>query len=299
MKDGIAYITKGSIDRKKYDACVLQAENSRIYGSSAYLDRCCPQWAALVLGDYEAVLPLAGGKKWGLSYTYTPFWIQALAVYSKSKASPGLEKRFFEHLSKAFFHSDLCLYADLAKAKSVNRSNVFLDLSKSYEDLKKGYNENRRRQLKKSAEHLSLDNALSDQTLMDFYRETKASNYYPESALQTLERLLKCDAFEKVKLAVWKNKDMAQSSDKELVMVFFGFRFQGRLMHLASGASDEGLALGAPTFLMDGLIRKHAAQPLILDFMGSSNPGLFKFYMSFGGQSETYQHIKEWCYGRF
>ena len=40
-------------------------------------------WDALVLGDYEAVMPLTWNKKWNISYLYQPPFTASLASFGK------------------------------------------------------------------------------------------------------------------------------------------------------------------------------------------------------------------------
>ena len=54
----IQYLKNKEIDFKKYDACIAAAINSRIYAYSWYLNIVADNWDALVLNDYEAVMPL-------------------------------------------------------------------------------------------------------------------------------------------------------------------------------------------------------------------------------------------------
>lgn len=54
----IRYIKHQNIDTEKWDECVDNAENRRIYATHWHLDRTAEYWDALVLGDYEYVMPL-------------------------------------------------------------------------------------------------------------------------------------------------------------------------------------------------------------------------------------------------
>jgi hypothetical protein len=58
--------------KTKYDTCMAQSLNSRIYAFSWYLDAVADHWDVLVYGDYEAVMPLPWRQKMGnCVYLYT------------------------------------------------------------------------------------------------------------------------------------------------------------------------------------------------------------------------------------
>ena len=55
----IQYLLHYEIDKSKWDKCINGADNGLIYGYSFYLDHMAKHWDALVLNDYEAIMPLA------------------------------------------------------------------------------------------------------------------------------------------------------------------------------------------------------------------------------------------------
>jgi hypothetical protein len=54
----IQYLSHKNIDKIKWDAVIASSSNRLIYGYSFYLDHMAKQWDALILNDYEAVMPL-------------------------------------------------------------------------------------------------------------------------------------------------------------------------------------------------------------------------------------------------
>ena len=80
----IKYLQHKEIDKAKWDACITNAPNGLIYGYSFYLDCMARHWDALVLGDYEAVMPLTWNKKYGFYYLYQPAFTASLGVFGKN-----------------------------------------------------------------------------------------------------------------------------------------------------------------------------------------------------------------------
>nr|MBU9937149.1 hypothetical protein [Ferruginibacter sp.] len=79
----IRYLTYRQIDKPKWDACIDGAYNGLIYAYSFYLDSMAKHWDALVLNDYEAVMPLTWNKKYGIHYLYQPPFTACLGVFGK------------------------------------------------------------------------------------------------------------------------------------------------------------------------------------------------------------------------
>src|ERR1700722_19967131 len=77
----IRYIQQPEIDKIKWDHCIGNAGNGLIYGYSCYLDQMAKNWDALVLNDYEAVMPLTWNKKYGIHYLYQPAFTASLGVF--------------------------------------------------------------------------------------------------------------------------------------------------------------------------------------------------------------------------
>src|SRR5690349_15942560 len=77
----IQYITHQNIDRAKWDTCIDNASNGLIYGYSFYLDHMAKHWDALVLNDYESVMPLTWNKKYGFHYLYQPPFVASSGVF--------------------------------------------------------------------------------------------------------------------------------------------------------------------------------------------------------------------------
>jgi hypothetical protein len=65
-------------------------------------------------------------------------------------------------------------------------------------------------------------------------------------------------------------------------------KLHDRLIFLFSGMNDEGKKTGAMAFLIDQVIRKYSGTQTILDFEGSMDSGIARFYRSFGSNVSMY-----------
>ena len=98
----IRYLTHNQIDTRRWDECIEQSPDALVYAWSWYLDVVHPDWEALVEDDYETVMPLAGGKKFGINYLFQPFFTQKFGVFGKNKVSEGIIQEFLDAVPEKF-----------------------------------------------------------------------------------------------------------------------------------------------------------------------------------------------------
>ena len=77
----IQYIAYNNLDYEKWDKCIIGSVNGSVYAKSWYLDIVCEQWDALVLNDYEAVMPLP--KKVGYNIYISAIYVSAAGLFHK------------------------------------------------------------------------------------------------------------------------------------------------------------------------------------------------------------------------
>src|SRR4051812_29985359 len=98
----IRYLEQKDIRKDLWDRCISDSANCLIYGYSNYLDRMTTNWDGLVLGDYEAVMPLPWRKKFGISYLYQPFLTAQLGLFSTQPIDAILLEDFFNAIPAKF-----------------------------------------------------------------------------------------------------------------------------------------------------------------------------------------------------
>ncbi len=162
--NNLQYTKNCDINRRKWDQCIAESFNSRVYGLSWYLDIVCENWDAIVFGDYEYVFPVIFKKRFFFKKSYHPFFCQQLGFFSKNKNLIN-EKNF--HLFNIYFSQyfkryTFCVTSELSslfpirtinlnvKKNWFSNTNLELDLARNYNDIKDSYNQNTIRNLKKS-----------------------------------------------------------------------------------------------------------------------------------------------------
>ncbi|WP_297814294.1 hypothetical protein [uncultured Polaribacter sp.] len=108
----IQYIKRKDLDILKYDACIENSVQSRIYGFSWYLDIVADHWDVLVLDDYEAVMPIPWKSKYGIKYIGQPYFCQQLGVFSKERLTKEIQEEIIKKIPKKFVKVSLNFNSD-------------------------------------------------------------------------------------------------------------------------------------------------------------------------------------------
>jgi hypothetical protein len=285
----IRHLVRKEIDEAKWDECIDSAGNGLIYGYSFYLDAMTTHWDALVLNDYEALMPLPWRRKWGVSYLYQPFLTAQLGVFGKN-ISPDLLTAFLGTIPKKFRYWDFPLnYQNLfplAGFPLYERMNYVLPLEKQHEELWKGYRENIRRNIKNCRDNectVQKDTAI-DAVIALAELQTEISSRKDLDAFKTLFLQLQKQGMARTYGILSKTGDLLASA---------AFLFShNRAFYILVGNHPASRKLGASHALIDAFIRDHAGKNLLLDFEGSDIQSLAFFYSSFGAREEKYAAVK-------
>jgi hypothetical protein len=288
----IQHFTRDKIDPVKWNNCIDTAANGLIYAYSYYLDHMTSQWDALVLNDYEAVMPLTWNRKYGIAYLYQPFLAAQLGLFGNNITTVLLET-FLEQVPPKFRYWDFYLnHKNVLPLKNFNlyqRSNYVLSLDRPYEAVSKEYRENIIRNVKK-AEHSGCKPANGfdeDEVIRLAVRQMKS---YSRESKENVTRFR----------ALYKHlqqKKMATtygifSGKNELLSSCVFFFSHNRAYYILVGNHPNGRTIGASHALIDSFIKDHAGKNIILDFEGSDIRNLAFFYSSFGAIEEKFAGIK-------
>ncbi len=290
----IRYLQHGEIDKEKWDDCINRSPHGLVYALSWYLDAVHPVWEALVENDYEAVFPLTPGKKFGISYLYQPFFSQKLGIFSKKPDEHININSFLEVLPDRFRYVDIRLnQANRVSGKYFRifmNTNLELDLSDNIEILRNNYTENTRRNLKKfNSENIILNEEKDSDLLIRIFRSNMGKRLpkIRDIHYSGLKKVMDT-AFEKGTGRILVANDQ---KDKFLAGAFF-ITYRNRAVFLFSANTEEGRDARAMYGIIDRFILENAGGELILDFEGSNNQDLARFYKSFGGKNFDYPGLR-------
>lgn len=291
----IKYLKHNEIDKQKWNECILNSFNGIVYAYTHYLDVVCPNWEALVKDDYEMVMPLTWNKKYGKYYIYQPPFTQQLGVFSKEHLTEKIVEQFLLAIPKHFQFLEFNLNTYNKLSNKEYNSKAFLthelDMISPYEFLYKNYSENTKRNLKKANQHqLKILNNCKVDEIINLFKKNKGKEVKAFKAEHYVMLNKLYNKFYKVGFA--KAFGVCNSTNEIIAGALFFFS-NNKAIFLFSGNSAEGKEKAALFFLIDQFIKNHSEKNLTLDFEGSNNPTLARFYKSFGSKPITYLHVKK------
>ena len=267
------------------------AKCGNIYAYSWYLNVVHPDWEALVEDDYQAVMPLTGGKKFGVQYLYQPYFVQQLGIFSKQSLSPEKMTEFLNAIPKKFRFCEIRMNEGNVFEENIQgvdyHRNALLDLNRSYEEIHANYHQNTKRNLAKAeANNLQIINSVIPFHVVALFRDNRGAllDKWGDAEYKVMTRLA----------TVAQKRDHAfifgvtEKGVGELLSAAIFMKANNRITFLFSGLKQEGKDKQAMTYLLDYVIQKYANQPLVFDFEGSDDDNLARFYLGFGGEEVKY-----------
>jgi hypothetical protein len=285
----IQVLTRNELDNESWDKAVSNSKTPLVYAFSWYLDAAATQWIALVLNDYEAVMPLVLNKKWGITYAYMPFACQQLGIFSRDAANYQKTAAFLNAIPSNIKRIDYSFNSFCNTIESAKpMSNYELDLHKSYAEISKNYNQNCKRKLAKAAKaNLQLIQSTNFVKVLQAFKNEKGKSLQLKAAFYTELEKVFTEATKRDALLVY---EVLQHNN--FIAGIVCISYFNRIIILCTANTAEGRAENALTLAIDYLIQRFANTEKILDFEGSNNASLAKFYNSFGSVEKKYFHLR-------
>ncbi len=282
----LRYLCHNEIDKIQWDKTIVQATNNRVYAFSWFLDRVSENWDALVWGNYEFVMPLTWRKKWGIKYIYPPLFCQQLGIFTVPPLS--IQTEFSNGVLKQYRYIEMQVNSQMDRNgfggfTLIPKVNFVLPLIGPYPLLASNYSKDRRKNLsiaRKSGISLSIGMNAREYSA----NKRKALNGSSgDTSFQVLEALI---AYTQ---SVGNGFVLsAYTVHNELCAAAFFVQAGNRLVYLNAFSTHEGRETSAMTAIIDRVIHDYAGTGLMLDFEGSTIPGIAAFMKGFGAHTETY-----------
>lgn len=291
----IKYIPHKEINKQAWDNCVENAVNQIIYVYSWFLDVVSPNWDALVLGNYEAIMPLPQQKRFTLSYLAQPLFTQQLGVFYSELAHMNVTNDFLNAIPEKFKLIELNLNTYNIPANNLfqNKLNItcHLELNKPFIDIEKNYSAQIIRNIKKANKsNLAIDSEIKPQIIIDLFKNNRGKTI----------RKLKNKSYELL-------NTLCKSLENKQAITYLGvknklgiyiagaifIKYNDIAIFLFSGANAEAKTCGAMSLLINDFIKNNANSKYLLDFEGSNDLNLTRFYMGFGSKQVNYYAIKK------
>lgn len=292
----IRYLKHSEINPEKWNQAVHNSLSPDILAEYELLDLLTGDdtWHALVEDDYQTVIPLPTRQKGVLKYVYTPFFLPQMGLFSARHLTSDEIAVFWQEISKHYVLADLLLNENqvLQKLHDTSFITYVLDLQPAYNELYSHYHENTRRNIKAAQKHqcriTMQEEKVSD--IISLFKANKGSEeavHFREDDYARLQRVSDY-LLEHNLLEVYG----VRTADEQLAAGALFVKDGKRRWFWFSGR-DNQLSECKPMFLLlDAYIRDHAESDLFLDFNGSRNPNVARFYQGFGSTEHQIPFVR-------
>lgn len=286
----IKYLRNSEIDYKKWDFCVKNSLNPSYSALSSVLDIACPQWDGLIYDDYLAVFPLPWRQKALFKYIYPPFFTAQLGLFAMEEVDLAL---FLNAIPKKFKHIEIILnnkYETPKFTKTIKRNRSFqLGLMSSYNEISSTFSKNHKQNIRKSNQNtLSISKSYEIQPVINLFRENKGYiSSFKDNDYKVLHQIM-THLISMGKAEIWNVYD-----DKNTLCAggFFVFDAQ-KIVFMFSGSNQVAKEQRAMFYMFDEFIKANCNSNWILDFCGSNDDNLARFYEGFGSKLYYYDTIR-------
>ncbi|TXK52804.1 GNAT family N-acetyltransferase [Pontibacter qinzhouensis] len=295
----IRYLRHHQLDKAQWDACIEASEEGVLCALSWYLDIVSPGWHALVEeenGRYLTVMPLPGSSKMGFSRLGPSYYCQQLGIMSvKPGGADAVAAAFlaettrhfrFIHNYKFVTENTQALLQLRPQYQLQPRHTRYLLLDKPYAELYRGYNRDRKMNLKR-AKRAGLVIAESEdiEPMISFFKEHVEHKVVGGVAEPTYQMLR--DIFAKM-----REHRMGQlfysSIDGKLNAGCLFANYKGTVSYTFNAADEVGRVTNGRTLMLDEVIRQYASSGFTFDFESPAIEQIDQFYASFGAKQVQY-----------
>lgn len=285
----VKHIKHHDIDFKKWDQTILASKTPLVFAQSFYLNATCNGWEALIMGDYESVMPLTVKSKFGFSYLPQPPFTSQLGIFGNVDAH--IVNAFYQYVDSRFNLIEIELNSSniLQDKALTSKSTYVLNYENGIH-----FNQNTKRNIAKA-------NALGLKVLpVDFIEEilllsqkivTPMLQQKVGLSLSTISILdnLILSAFNNNSLVSFKVVDESLN-----VKAIAHFIYNGKhALYLKGAADNTDEQTGSMHLVIAHAIGYFSDKSTVFDFGGGNQKGLANFYLGFGGQELTYSYFQK------
>ena len=277
------------IDTISWNWIVNNSTNGLIYAQSSFLNQLSDNWAAVIIGDYEAILPIPYRKKWGIDYAYTPPFMQQLGLIGSTNDIPSLTIK--KQIQKKYKYGTVLLNSGneiLARELgALPRANFYLSLQQPFSMLAKNFKKEIVRLSEKRIEENWIYNKTTPiKDCVAVYRQIQGHKL-PHVKLRDYEKFIHFGNHNKNPNIQCFSRSVHNPSG-ELGSVLVLLKDSKRIYNIINASTAEGRKEKSNYLLYYECLKEFSNQPLIFDFEGSSIPGIANFYGKFNPLKEYY-----------
>lgn len=281
----VKYLKNHEIDYSIWDETITNSHNSLIYAYSWYLDIVSPNWEALVLDNYEYVMPLTVKFKYGFKFIAQPPLTQQLGVFSSKFISKEIIHEFIKKIP--YFSYDINLNEKNESSDFQPMANYILDLNVKYESIASNYSKNHKKNIRTALrENVIIESNISSDIFLNFFLHQEKNYLLPENDF----------VIKLINKATEKNAIVnygAYTLEKELIGVLALLKTEKRVVVFMSYLNSIGRKLSAFYLIIDEVIKTHSDKDYILDFEGSQIENIAYFNKGFNAIYTPYYKVKK------
>lgn len=285
-----------NINEDKWSALLAFASvDQKLFSAKWFLDIVHPDWCAYIDGDYESALVLPKKKRWGISYLVQPLFCQKFSILhnrptlSTEDISIETYSNLISWTGKNFLKVHFCLgFLPQPSDKFIikERTNCKLKLDSGFRN---AYSSQIKRHLKQ-AQNFSFHSSFSDspKELIQLFNENnnKENSYYGRSEMLILEKVI----FEGIRSKRMLLQEVRNNSGELLSGAVWFLAGNDSIFFFSARKSDTS-EKGFFSWMIDHFIETQLKGLGVLDFEGSDNEGLKRYYLGFGSEVEKYYEI--------
>jgi len=291
MKIPINIIPSHEIDVIKWDACVAENDAGLIYVQYHYLNTVCTNWSAIVIGNYQAIMPLPWRKKFGIIYFYAPAFVQQLGLIGNIDGLTS--KEIFKSIRSFANFGDLLFNFKNEWIISNHiyhpKNNYTIQLLQGYHSIASKYSKDLVQNLQKAEKYN-----------FTYLHETNISNAIELFQLYYGNRFKHITAldFKNIETVCLKYQEQQQcvirtikdNLTQQILATALLLKDNKRLYLLMNTTLNDGRKLSANHLLIDRILHEFSGQNLLFDFEGSNLDGVKTFYENYHPENQPYFH---------
>lgn len=282
-------IPSHQVDKQKWDACIRKSFNTLIYAKHAYLNHLCDNWSAIILDDYNLVIPVPWRKKFGITYTYAVPFIQQLGFFGEHKL---FDKNLLQKLLKFCKYGDYFLNynTDTSLLPTFSsKTNFIIDLSRDYRLIAKNYKNNFIQNLRKAERSDLQYRQGSWENSFQAYKQQYFSRLKDVSETHFNNFFTLCKSLEEEQMIF--SRDVVDANNGSLFATGLFLKDDHRIYNIMNSTTEKGRKTEANYLLFDSIFKEFAGSQMVFDFEGSDLPGVKSFYHKTGAINQPYYHL--------
>lgn len=283
----IQFVTSDHIDPKRWDDAIYSSQFPTIFASYQFLSISCRTWGALMDKEYLILVPLPYNVKFGVHYIYTPPFISRLGVFSKKNIKSPEICEILNQIPSKFVLKELILNQCNDLDKGTMFTSYQLSLESSFETIYSSFSSNTKRNIKDAtsksltySDHVEIEEVIQ---LFKNNRGKELSKKIPQNHYDILSKLA-----QHAENNTLLDRVAVHNAQGVLVAAALFLKDQDRIWFWFSGRNNEYADQKGMFFLINEYLKQHSNRKVILDFNGSNNPNIARFYAGFGSQKYTY-----------